>query len=355
MIAILCATSFSAQAQAPIPNSNEQSQTLESRVADLEEMAQTKSKDSWDKFGVISPLLSGILVALIGFYATNVYNSRQREAETNRKDSELLVAQVQTVEKFLPHLSAQNEESKQAALIAISALGNAQIAIKLAELFRGSGSAGALAKIAQTGLPDVAKAASNALANLFDYLKTTVVTIHNKASRCSSGFVAMENGVIVTAAHAIQGIAPSDIKVGLPDGRIVPAALVASDDELDLAIIRCSADEPLASVALAPSHAQLGTQVVALLVSLDGQLTPRVGRLSGKVADAEVSFGDRDRRVADAIHVDLDVAPGSSGAPVLDDMGQLLGIIQASDLRGKTYLISASAIAEFVHKHGSAA
>ena len=124
LLMIYCARDLAAQDQDPqkTPNIAEQLETLDSRVADLEEKIP-HAKDFWDKFGVITPLLSGALVALIGFYATNVYNRRQREAEVNRKDSELLVAQVQTVEKFLPHLSAGNEESKKAALIAIAALG----------------------------------------------------------------------------------------------------------------------------------------------------------------------------------------------------------------------------------------
>ena len=356
LLMIYCARDLAAQDQDPqkTPNIAEQLETLDSRVADLEEKIP-HAKDFWDKFGVITPLLSGALVALIGFYATNVYNRRQREAEVNRKDSELLVAQVQTVEKFLPHLSAGNEESKKAALIAIAALGNAQLAVKLARVFGGSGSTGALTNIAQTESPEIAEAASSALAHLFDYLKTTVVTIHERESRRASGFVASENGLIVTVAHAIRDLAPSDLRVGLPDGKLAVANLLVTDVNLDLALIRCATSEPLPSVELAPSNPRLGSRVVALMVSLAGQLIARVGHVSNLRSETPVVFDKDVQRLSKGVGVELDVEDGSSGAPVIDDEGHLLGIIQASDRRGHTFLIAADRVVDFVREHGNAA
>jgi hypothetical protein len=79
------------------------------------------------------------MVALIGFYATNVYTRRQQLSEQHRKDQELVVAQIQTVEKFIPHLSSSDEKIKTAGLIAIAALGNEELAVRLATAFGGSG------------------------------------------------------------------------------------------------------------------------------------------------------------------------------------------------------------------------
>ena len=64
------------------------------------ESSKKRQKDSWDKFSSLSPMVSGILVALIGVYATTVYNARQQDAQNIQKDREISIQRIQTVEKF---------------------------------------------------------------------------------------------------------------------------------------------------------------------------------------------------------------------------------------------------------------
>jgi hypothetical protein len=54
------------------------------------------------------------------------------------------VAQIQTVEKFIPHLASGSENIKRGALIAIAALGNEELAVELATAFGGSGATAGL-------------------------------------------------------------------------------------------------------------------------------------------------------------------------------------------------------------------
>jgi hypothetical protein len=138
-------------------------ETLRAEVADLRRKVEKPPKDAWDKVTAISGLASGLAVALIGFYATNVYNRRQRLAEDRRKDQEILVSQIQTVEKFIPYLSSKDENAKSGALIAISTLGNEELAIKLATAFGGPGATAALQSIASTAEPQGAASAERAL------------------------------------------------------------------------------------------------------------------------------------------------------------------------------------------------
>ncbi len=60
--------------------------TLWSEVAELRRKVEKPPKDKWDVFSSVSGFLSALVVAGIGFYATNVYNRRQRDAEERRKD-----------------------------------------------------------------------------------------------------------------------------------------------------------------------------------------------------------------------------------------------------------------------------
>jgi hypothetical protein len=136
---------------------------LRAEIAELRRKVEKPPKDAWDKVTAVSGLASGLVVALIGFYATNVYNRRQRLSDEHRKDRELLISQIQTVEKFIPHLSSKEESVKRAALVSISALGNEELAIKLATAFGGSGAVDALASIAATAGPQEAASAQRAL------------------------------------------------------------------------------------------------------------------------------------------------------------------------------------------------
>ena len=69
------------------PLDNNQNQTsaevseIKSELSGIKEKVNQRPKDFWDKLSAISTLLSGVLVTVIGLYATNLYNRRQREKE----------------------------------------------------------------------------------------------------------------------------------------------------------------------------------------------------------------------------------------------------------------------------------
>jgi hypothetical protein len=153
---------------------------LRTEIADLKRKIEKPPKDAWDKVTAVSGLASGLAVALIGFYATNVYNRRQRISEERRRDQEVVISQLQTVEKFMPHLSSTDEQIKGAAIIAISALGNDELAIKLAKAFRGPGATSALTTIAITaGKEAIASSAQQVLLDVFKSLQTRVQCMTN--------------------------------------------------------------------------------------------------------------------------------------------------------------------------------
>lgn len=157
--------------------------SLRAEIAELRRKVEKPPKDAWDKVTAVSGLASGLLVALIGFYATNVYNRRQRLSDENRKDRELLISQIQTVEKFIPHLSSREESIKRAALVSISALGNEELAIKLATAFGGPGAVDALTSIAAIAGPQEAASAQRAIQ---DRQRQIAASISNVAEQLGS-------------------------------------------------------------------------------------------------------------------------------------------------------------------------
>ncbi len=96
-------------------------------------------KDFWDRLGAIAPLISGLLIAGTGVYCSYSFNQQQ-----------LKLQEIQTIEKFIPHLLG-SEKSKQAAIMAMNSLTNTKVAAKMASMFASEGTVSALRTIAATG------------------------------------------------------------------------------------------------------------------------------------------------------------------------------------------------------------
>lgn len=100
---------------------------------------QRKSqKDFWDRLTALSPIIAASIMACIGAYFTYSYNQQL-----------VRVQEIQTVERFIPHLVG-DEKAKRAAILAISSMGNAPLAAKVAKIFASPGTASALRSIAAT-------------------------------------------------------------------------------------------------------------------------------------------------------------------------------------------------------------
>jgi tetratricopeptide (TPR) repeat protein len=130
------------------------------RAADqLELLAVARpKKDNWDKIGAIAPIVSGVLIFLMGGYFTYAFNQQQ-----------LKLQEIQTIERFIPHLMG-NEQSKKAAILAISSLTNAELAAKFANIFASTGTVSALQKMADSGSDKEKTVASKALSDALETL-----------------------------------------------------------------------------------------------------------------------------------------------------------------------------------------
>lgn len=115
-------------------------------------------KDAWDKISAVAPIISGAMIFLAGGYFTFSYNQQQ-----------LRVQEIQTIEKFIPHLTG-SEQSKKAAILAISSLADARLAGKIAALFASQGTVSALKSISESGNEKDREAAQAALSRALENL-----------------------------------------------------------------------------------------------------------------------------------------------------------------------------------------
>ena len=318
---------------------------IKKEINEIKKRPEKPPKDIWDKISVFSGysiFFSSILGAMIGIFVTRKYDQRERASQGRQKDQELLIARIQTAEKFIPHLSSEDERKKSAALVLISELGNDDLAINLAVTFGGPGAANALTTIATTAVPSIAEKAERALLEVLKYISPRVVTVYSGGIAIASGFVAFGDEYgdrgIVTTDHAICDISQPDFMIGLSDGRLVRGDLQNRSNE-DLALLFVETNEQLPSFCYSASRPRVGDRVVALLIGPDASLGIHIGYVLIPEAGLATEQGAVQR-----VGVRFPVEPHSTGTPVLDSEGGLLGFVQATDReKNITLLIHASA------------
>ncbi len=341
--ALLCAAAAgSALCQAAVPPNP--LDALQAEVAEIRKKIDKPPKDAWDKISAVSGLVSGVVVALLGFYATNVYNRRQRQAEERRKDQELVIAQIQTVEKFFSHLTSTEERSRSGALVAIAALGNEELAVKLAKAFAGPGATSALTTLVSTASAPVAAQAGEALRVHLAFLRPRIVRIVSSTpgkGRIATGFFVSGDGLVVTPAHVVDIDRGAALQVGLPDGALLPGKLVATDAARDLALLAVSLPGATVPLGLSEAEPAVGERVTAVFIDDQEKMGVRVGTIIQ--AEPGPEPGAAIRRIG----IDLALRAGASGTPVVDQNGDLVGLVQ-STAPDRTVLIPAAQVRAFI-------
>src|ERR1700742_4301404 len=134
-----------------------------------------------------------------------------------------------------------------------------------------------------------------------------------------SGIV-LAKGQVLTNAHNVRG---DQVTVTFADGRTAEGSVPGRDIDSDLAVISGDTGETPALPWASSASAELGKPVFALANPGGRGLRVTFGFVSG----IERAFrGPRGRRISGSLEHTAPLLPGSSGGPVLDADGQLLGI-----------------------------
>lgn len=140
-------------------------------------------------------------------------------------------------------------------------------------------------------------------------------------SSLGSGVIVSEDGLVVTNNHVVQGA--TQIRVGLSDGRELPARIVGTDEDSDMALLRLEASE----LHLTPlpygdsSELRQGDVVLAIGNPFGVGQTVTMGIVSA-VGRANVGITD----LEDFIQTDAAINPGNSGGALISTRGELVGI-----------------------------
>ena len=157
-----------------------------------------------------------------------------------------------------------------------------------------------------------------------------------------SGLVVASEGKIVTNFHVIDHA--ESIFVLLDDGSKYPASVLRKDKATDLAVLQIHAHTPLPKLDLGDSDkAEVGEWVLAVGNPFGFDRTVSLGILSGKRRFLNDSDGDF-RPLNDFLQTDASIDPGSSGGPLVNLRGEVIGINSVGIGRGQGFTIPSKTI-----------
>jgi hypothetical protein len=149
-------------------------------------------------------------------------------------------------------------------------------------------------------------------------MKSSVTVIIDQNQGHGSGVVVSGNGYIVTNEHVTNGAKLIDIQFS--NGITLPADLIVSSEKHDLSLLKVRASGLTALPIISSSDlAREGEEVYVIGAPGDMELSQSVskGIISAKRNIDGVKF----------IQTDTKISPGSSGSPLINNEGEIIGII----------------------------
>lgn len=163
----------------------------------------------------------------------------------------------------------------------------------------------------QESLPELIKKVSPAVVTVAGF------NAQGKIIRIGSGFFVDAQGHLITNLHVIKGVARAEVK--LPKGEVYPLTeMVAADDKADL--VKLAVNLPGGSpsyLTVSSTRPEVGEHVVVLGSPLG---------LEHTVTDGMVSAIRTIKNRGEFLQISAPISPGSSGGPVVNMKGQVIGI-----------------------------
>jgi S1-C subfamily serine protease len=158
----------------------------------------------------------------------------------------------------------------------------------------------------------------------------------NPTQALGSGFVLDRTGHIVTNYHVVEGA--NDIKVGFSNRDTMKAKVVGSDPSTDLSVLRVQV--PASALTPLPlgnsDRVEVGDQVVAIGNPFGLARTATAGIIS---AVQRFIRAPNDFTIDHVLQTDAPINHGNSGGPLLNTVGQVIGVntqIENGDPTGNT-------------------
>ena len=131
-----------------------------------------------------------------------------------------------------------------------------------------------------------------------------------------TGFIVNSEGLVVTNKHVVQGADRANLR--LVSGNFYTANVVGEHDTLDLAYLLVESDDEFTPIAVGDSDkVRVGESVIVIGFPIADELG----------SEPTVSQGIVSALRSGLIQTDAPVNPGNSGGPMLDQFGNVVGVI----------------------------
>lgn len=188
-------------------------------------------------------------------------------------------------------------------------------------------------------VPAVPSASAEPLGNLnpdgFSAAQRMTVRVRNvgcDALKTGTGF-AVDAHTLVTNRHVIEDT--SELQVTTYDGRTIEVTAASATSVADLAIITTEQSIGTFS-ALAQEDPVEGDAITVIGYPLGGKLTTVSGVVLGSIADPLGAA------LGTVMVTTAPVEPGSSGSPVLNEQGEVVGVIYAKNESEQSFMVPVS-------------
>jgi len=154
-------------------------------------------------------------------------------------------------------------------------------------------------------------------------IRTGARTIDGVQEAAGSGVVLTKDGFVLTNAHVVESA--NTIDVAFADGTVKKADLVGSFPSNDVALVKARDVDSVVPAELGSSaELQVGDDVVAIGNALNLGAQPTVTR--GIVSALDRSISAPNVELKHLIQTDAAINPGNSGGPLVNALGQVVGI-----------------------------
>jgi len=147
--------------------------------------------------------------------------------------------------------------------------------------------------------------------------------IEREAGSLGSGFIAHPDRYVITNNHVIDRA--RTVTVELADGRKIPAEVISSDADADLAVLKIQEGGPFPTVPLGDSSdLMIGEPVIAVGNPYGFAHSVSTGIVSALHRDLQAGPA---KLLGDLIQTDAAINPGNSGGPLVDlSTGRVVGM-----------------------------
>ena len=144
-------------------------------------------------------------------------------------------------------------------------------------------------------------------------LPSVVQVLTNEGS--GSGFIVSDTGLVVTNRHVVEGSRRMNVR--LTDGRQLRATIAELHSSLDLAYLEVTSSRVFTPIAIGDSdEIRVGERVIAIGFPLGSDLGSDPSITQGIISAKREGF----------LQTDASLNPGNSGGPLLDDLGNVIGV-----------------------------